>query len=199
MTRRNSGYRALAETGVCAALCVVFYVAGASLPGVGQYLKFVCPGVMGIICQRYGIRQAAMLATVSSVLVGLLVGFREFFVFALLLTPVGLALPELHWRGFSWKKVGYWLVYAVCFTALVFILSRLMGLTLPEFINQMATMHYGMYGRFYAKARISQEAFASAVQTSTWLLLPVLALAYGTMLTLINRLVLAKGSALLPK
>jgi hypothetical protein len=46
---------------------------------------------------------------------------------------------------------------------------------------------------------ISAEGFAAVVSRWIWALLPVLSLAYGAMLTLINRIVLAKGSALLPQ
>ena len=199
MARRSSTYRAMAETGVCAALCVVLYVAGASLQGVGQYLKYICPGIIGIISLRHGRHQGAMLALVAALLIGLLVGFREFFIFTLLLTPIGLALPDLRFKGFRFKKIWYWLAYTICFSALAFILARLMGLTLPAFVRQMASIHYSLYGGIYEKVNISQDVFTRTVSAFLWILLPILALLYGTMLTLINRFVLAKGSALLGK
>lgn len=199
MARPNSSTESLAQTGLLAALCVVLYVLGASLPGVGRYLKLLCPGVIGIVSQRWGMRQGVLLAVVSSVIIGMSVGFRELFIFALLLAPVGLVLPSLRRKGLRLEYILYWLGYTLCFTALVLILSRLMGLSLTEFIEQMSLVHYGLYGRVYQGMNISAEGFAAVVSRWIWALLPVLSLAYGAMLTLINRIVLAKGSALLPQ
>jgi len=199
IARGNSGYQGLAQTGVAAALCVVLYVLGAGLPGVGRYLKYLCPSIMGMITQSYGLRQGALLAAVAALLIGMLAGLREFFMFALLLAPVGLVLPFFRQRGWRWQYLWYWLGYTVCFSLLVLILARLMGLSLTGFVRQMALLHYGLYGGFYQRFSISPESFADAVQKAIWLLLPCLSLAYGTMLTLINRFVLRKGSALLAR
>ena len=55
----------------------MLYVLGASLPGVGG-ISLLCPGVIGIVSQRWGMRQGALLAVVSSVIIGMSVGFANY-------------------------------------------------------------------------------------------------------------------------